>query len=86
MGFGKTRKRSCMITHCKKRARERYGKIYSESDFKAIESLIKQGLSTPVNDEGCTNRISKHIVQYDNILIKVAYDKTRHSLASILDL
>lgn len=68
--------------HSKQRVMERYGIQLNHEDFKEIIRQIRNYESTPVDKR--SNRISIHIVKVRGIELPVAYDRIRHTVASIL--
>ena len=68
--------------HAKKRARQRYGITFSSHQLHEIAQKIANGESQFI--EHGSNRVTKHLVQYNDMILFVAYDKIRKSICSFL--
>jgi len=75
-------KRKNELDHAKRRAYERFGLILNHASMKEIVRMIKEGKSTAVKKE--SNRVVLHILEYQGKKIKVAYDKNRGCLITVL--
>lgn len=75
-------KRKSQLAHARRRALERYGIALTTTGIESIVRAIQTGHSTPVNHQ--TNRVVIHDVWYEGCLMRVAYDKQRKSLATVL--
>jgi len=76
-------KAQCQRLHAIKRGIQRHGIQYTSDDLSAFATQITRGAGVHVRKE--TNRISIWDVWCDkkNGWLRVAYDRTRHSIASI---
>lgn len=68
--------------HAKTRAIERYNTFLNRNDLFAIVKLIQENKSIPIAKK--TNRITIHKINYKEVDLVVAYDKSRGSVASFL--
>jgi hypothetical protein len=68
--------------HAKKRSLQRYGITFSSRQLHEIAQKIINGDSQFVGRG--SNRVTKHLVRYNDVVLFVAYDKIRKSICSFL--
>ena len=80
----KLTKDQAQTRHALQRAQERYEVNFTPGDLKHIRTLIQKGYSRYLKK--CTNRVTEHMVVYQDRDFRVAYDKSRNQICSFLPL
>ena len=75
-------KRYSQMKHAKRRFLERYGMRVHESDLNHIKNLITSGQSKCVETQ--TIRVSLHDIEFRGETCRVAYDKQRQVVVTVL--
>ena len=79
----KRNKKTFSILHAQKRANERYEDFFSSYDIKEMAALCYTGNFYCHLGRSSLTR-SKIVINYNNNLIPVIYDKKRHCLVTVL--
>jgi hypothetical protein len=69
--------------HALKRAKERFDWELTKADLKKIRTQIQNGDSIPLKKS--SNRVHVHIVTYNGVQLKVAYDKIRKVIVTLME-
>lgn len=77
-----TSKRKSQLKHAIRRAHERFGFELSKSDIQTIVKKITSGESIPIERQ--SNRVTIHTLWYNEQHLKVAYDKIRKSVITVM--
>lgn len=64
------------------RVKERYGFWLTKEDYNKLVQQIQSNKSIPLKKD--TNRVSKHIVFYNDVLLYVCYDRVRKTIVTFL--
>jgi hypothetical protein len=70
--------------HARRRAEERYGIKLNSKGRIAIIRMIQRG--EKIRSRKLTNRLTEHILMFEDNLIRIVYDKERHNIVTFLPL
>lgn len=70
--------------HAIKRCRQRFGINLTTREYEDISGQIKRGQSTFIEQQ--TNRVTLHIVEFNGVKARVAFDKKRSQIITFMTL
>lgn len=76
------KKSVCQRIHAKRRAEERYALELNRDDLRNIVQRIQQNQATHVEKQ--SHRVSVFDLTYNNIDVRVVYDKNRKTIVTFL--
>lgn len=75
-------KEDCQVRHAKLRALERYDIRLTDHEYKNLCHMIQIGSSKIIEKQ--SNRATVHLIEWNNIKMKVVYDKERKTIVTFL--